>query len=164
MVMGEVHSLLWRTRDFLAMLVKRVASSFDRRPINKFVVELFDCDKIVIHECENVNKGGVNRSRTIEIAAIDAVGYVTYESNPWLYDYFLLINSKDVTYMMPIEWPRVEAVIGFLEKNLPGYKGHIGIANSTHFTSLAVWPPSLAGGKFPLMANVFPPMFASGIN
>ena len=152
---------LRKTRDSFMKLVKRIASGFDRRLRCEFNVELLDGGRIAINECR-VPKGesGENHSRIIEIDRIDAVGYLSYEAAPWGYDYFVLINSNDVTYMLPIEWPHVNAVVGFLEKTLPNYNGLIGIANSTCYATKSVWPPSLAGGEFPLKETVFPSMFA----
>jgi hypothetical protein len=129
-------------------------------PIYEFNVELLDGDKIAFNECEGkIRWAHENFSRTIEISKIDALGYMTYESDPVLYDYFYLINSEGVTYMMPIEWPHVLDIINFLETTIPEYNKCMGIANSIHYNSLAVWPPSVAGGKFPLQDIVFPPIF-----
>ena len=147
-------------RDFIAKLAKRIDSAFAWHPPYEFNVELLDGGKIAFNECKGVIRGAhENLSRTLEIAKIDAVGYMTYEADPWLYDFFYIINSEDVTYVMPTEWPHVSDVINFLEKTLPGYNNRIGIANPIHYNTLAVWPPSLAGGKFPLKDSVFPPTF-----
>ena len=152
---------LRRTRDSFMKLVKRIASGFDRRLRCDFNVELLDGNRIAINECKVSKRGSSeNHSRIIEIDRIDAVGYLTYEVDPWWYDYFVLINSNDVTYMLPVEWPHVNEVVGFLEKTLPNYNGLIGIANSTCYATKSVWPPSLAGGEFPLKETVFPSMFA----
>ncbi len=122
-----------------------------------FSVELLDGDKIAINECEGGGRSvHENLSRTIEIAKIDAVGYMTYEADPALYDFFFIFNSEGVTYMMPTEWPHVQEIIDFLGKTLPGYDSRIGIANSIRSATLAVWPPSIVGGKFPLKDTVFP--------
>ena len=147
-------------RDFIVNRAKWMRCYFSRQPSYEFSVNLLDGNKVVFKECEGVIMGEhKNLSRVIEIDKIDAVGYMTFESNPVLYDFFFLFNSEDVTYMIPTEWPHVHEVIVLLEKTLPGYNTCIEIANSIHYTTLAVWPPSLAGGKFPLQDIVFPPIF-----
>jgi len=141
-------------------IAKRFVSASAWHPPYEFNVELLDGDKIAFNECEGVIRGEhENLSRTIEIAKIDAVGYMTYEADPWFYDFFFIFNSEGVTYMMPTELPHVHEVIDCLEKTLPGYNNCIGLANSIHYATLAVWPPSIAGGKFPLKKTVFPSIF-----
>ena len=152
-----------RLPSCFAKFMRRIGSAYARHPPHEFNVELLGGDKIALDGCEaTMGEMHERHSRIIEISKIDAVGYVAHEADAWRYDFFLCINSEEVTYMMPIEWPHVSAVVGFLEKTLPNYNSHIGIANSTHYADMAVWPPSLAGGKFPLKDTVFPPMFARG--
>ena len=80
---------LRRTRDSFMKLVKRIASGFDRRLRCEFNVELLDGNRIAINECKVSKRGSSeNHSRIIEIDRIDAVGYLTYEVDPWWYDYF----------------------------------------------------------------------------
>ena len=147
-------------RDFIVNRAKWTRCCFPRQSSYEFNVNLLDGNKVVFKECEGVIMGEhKNLSRVIEIDKIDAVGYMTFESNPVLYDFFFLLNSEDVTYMIPTEWPHVHEVVGLLEKTLPGYNKRIEIANSIHYTTLTVWPPSLAGSKFPLQDIVFPPIF-----
>lgn len=147
-------------RDILVKIAKRFVSASACHPPYEFNVELLDGDKIAFNECEGVIRGEhENLSRTIEIAKIDAVGYMTYEADPWFYDFLFIFNSEGVTYMMPTEWPHAHEVVDYLEKTLQGYNNRIGLANSIHYATLAVWPPSIAGGKFPLMDTVFPPIF-----
>ena len=149
------------TRDFFVKLAKRLGFAFGRGTMCEFNVKLLDGETIVFNECEGVIRGEhEDFSRTIAIAKIDAVGYMTYEADPVLCDFFFLFNSEGVTYMMPTEWPHVHEIIGFLEEALPGYNNRIGVANSIRCTTLAVWPPSLAGRKFPLKETVFPPIFS----
>ena len=148
---------VWR---FVVKRAKRAKSTLLDEPVYEFNVELLDGDKIAFNECEGeIRWAHDNFSRTIEIAKIDAVGYMTYESDPVLYDYFYLINSEGVTYMMPIEWPHVLDVISFLEKTIPDYAFRMTLCNCIYYNTLAVWPPSVAGGKFPLQDTVFPPIF-----
>ena len=148
-------------RDFIEKLVKRIDSAFVRNPSYEFNVELLEDDKIAFNECEGVIRGEhEDLSRTIEISKIDAVGYMTYGADPVLYDFFFAFNSDGITYMMPTEWPHVHEVIDYLEKTLPGYNNRIGLANSIRYATLAVWPPSIAGGKFPLTDTVYPPVFS----
>ena len=34
---------------------------------------------------------------------IKSVGYMTTEASPWDDDYFFLVNSETITYMLPVE-------------------------------------------------------------
>ena len=148
---------VWR---FVVKRVKRANATLLDEPVYAFNVELQDGDKIAFNECEDVIRWAhENFSRTLEISKIDALGYMTYEADPWLYDYFYLINSEGVTYMMPIEWPHVLDVISFLEKTIPDYAFRMTLCNCIYYNTLAVWPLSLAGSKFPLQDTVFPPIF-----